>query len=296
MNGFGFNSNNIRVCEVKLVEDDSMGQRVKVRLFPDDNHIIYDSDLPFAFPLLPKMLHVTPKKGECVLVILAENNNKESQRFYIGPVISQPQRMYNDPYNFTATSLLNGNSVMPPLENPDMNSDITGSLPAYDDVAIEGRMNADLQLKENELRLRCGFNSQPSSPIPRNIHYNKKDTSYIQMKFFENKLQTENGEVGSVINVVADKINLLSHKSNTTFKLSQNGETPISDEQLRSILKDAHPIVYGDILVDFLQKLIKAFSTHTHPFPMDPPTVSESVKTATTYSLPKMLSASVRAN
>ena len=40
----------------------------KIRLTPEDNGTL-DEDLPYVFPLLPKMLHVKPQIGELVLVI-----------------------------------------------------------------------------------------------------------------------------------------------------------------------------------------------------------------------------------
>lgn len=159
----------VRLCEVKSIIDDTDGLRIKVRLTPEDNDITLDKDLPYAFPLIPKMLHVTPKIGECVFVILANQGDKSGNRYYIGPVISQPQMLNKDPFNFSAVSLLEGNQVISPAEAPSMNPQINGTLPEYGDIAIQGRQNCDIIMKDNEMRIRCGFKESPTAAQPNNL-------------------------------------------------------------------------------------------------------------------------------
>ena len=285
----------IRICEVKSVYDDTDGMRIKVRLTPEDNHIALDKDLPYAFPLLPKMLHVTPKVGECVLLILATQGDSEGNRFFVGPVISQPQMMGKDPYNFTAVSLLKGMNLLAPQVAPSTNPNVNGTLPKYDDIAFQGRKNSDVILGENELKIRCGFESTPNSPQPNNLFFNRLNPAYIQMKFFQTKLKSDNDEVGSVVNVVGDKINLLSHVSTTNFELA-DPDGPITDSVLMEILDKAHPLPYGDVLVEFLQIFMKVFLTHTHPFPMDPPVYDRTMEQFASYDMNTLLSKSVRCN
>ena len=45
----------------------------------------------------------------------------------------------------------------------------------------------------------------------------------------------------------------------------------ITEKELKKILEKAHPLIYGDELVNFLTQLIEVIRTHTHPFAMDPP-------------------------
>ena len=285
----------IQICEVKSVIDDTDGMRIKVRMTPYDNNIAYDDDLPYAFPLLPKMLHITPKVGECVLIILGIQGDKDGNRYYIGPVISQPQMMKNDPYNFSATSLLKGNNVLSPMEAPSSNPNIDGSMPDFEDVAIEGRSNSDIILKDNELRIRCGFKETPDSSSPKNMYFNKINPAFIQMKYVEDKLQSENGYFGSAINIVSDKINFISHQSKNNYNVTDSKDL-ISDSELIKIVDELHPAVYGDKLVEFLKLFLNAFMQHSHAFPMDPPTKDNIVNQASTYNLDEINSKSVKLN
>ena len=84
--------NTVRFCKVVSVEDDTDADRIKVRLSPEDNAKTID-EIDYAFPLLPKMFHVKPKIGEAVFLLLATTNDGESQRYYIGPVISQDHKL-----------------------------------------------------------------------------------------------------------------------------------------------------------------------------------------------------------
>lgn len=285
----------VRLCEVKSIIDDTDGLRIKVRLTPEDNDITLDKDLPYAFPLIPKMLHVTPKIGECVFIILANQGDKSGNRYYIGPVISQPQMLNKDPFNFSAVSLLEGNQVISPAEAPSMNPQINGTLPEYGDIAIQGRQNCDIIMKDNEMRIRCGFKESPTAAQPNNLFFNKLNPAYIQMKYIQGKLKSSKEEFGSAINVVADKINLLSHISRDNFNLT-DAKSLISDEELLKILDSAHPVVYGDTLVQFLKLFLNAFMAHSHAFPMDPPTNNTILTNASTFNFNEMLSTSIKVN
>ena len=70
--------------------DDAGAWRLKVRLDSDGSGIS-DSDLPDAFPLIPKMLQSVPKVGEGVFILNASLGNNRVQRYYVGPIISQAQ-------------------------------------------------------------------------------------------------------------------------------------------------------------------------------------------------------------
>lgn len=285
----------VRLCEVKSIIDDTDGLRIKVRLTPEDNDISLDKDLPYAFPLIPKMLHITPKIGECVFIILATQGDKSGNRFYIGPVISQPQMINKDPFNFSAISLLKGNNIIAPAEAPSMNPQINGTLPEHNDVAIQGRQNCDIILKDEEMRIRCGFKTSPLSSPPNNLFFNKINPAYIQMKYIQGKLKSNKEEFGSVINVVADKINLLSHISKNNFNLT-DADKLISDEELIKIINESHPVVFGDNLIQFLKLFLNAFKNHSHAFAMDPPTITNELNNIYTFNFNDLLSTSIKVN
>jgi hypothetical protein len=113
----------------------------------------------------------------------------------------------------------------------------------------------------------------------------------------------------SVNNIVADKINLLTHNGAPSFNLTQrdltNNTTPyITDEELTKILDEAHPLVFGDVLLQYLKAFRSAFENHVHNKfgaapPCDNKTQGNSVadfKTIAPVLEGQMLSKNVRTN
>lgn len=284
----------IYFCRVLSVVDDSEGLRIKVKIPYYDADDTPVSDLPYAFPLLPKFVHVNPKNDEMVLVFLQNLESSASNRFFIGPVISQPQKLDFDAYNFSAQSLLAGNQISKPLSAPSLNPLNEGTLPDREDIAIQGRGNSDMILKPSELRLRCGFKQNSSALKSDCLMFNDKDLAYIQMRYNRMK-DHKNNDVSSVINVVADRINLLSHDSWTKFNLT-DPVSLIQDEELKRIYENAHPLPYGDELIKFLKQFINIFMNHTHPFAMDGPCLKSPDFNTLTKDLNEMLSKSIRIN
>ena len=285
----------IAITKVERVEDNMGGGRIKVRISPYD--IVYktDDDLPYCFPLLPKLVHVYPKVGECVLVIWQNPDSKNGQRFYIGPLIAQDYGLDLSLFS-RAKSLLDGRPEFSAMKNPERDPENIGTLIDKDDVALRGRSNADVILKPSELRLRCGFlKNKGDGNNEEKLHFNNKDLAYIQMKY-KDKMKDANGhEFSSLINIVADRINLLSHDSRTPFSLGDRKDL-VTDEELGKIMENAHPVPYGDNLVDFLKKLIEVFKNHTHPYVNMPPTFSEADKAVLDTNLGDYLSYAVRIN
>ena len=55
-----------------------------------------DANLPNCFPLTPKHNNIIHKKGEYVILFLLSENDRYSDRFYIGPIISTPLKLSNE--------------------------------------------------------------------------------------------------------------------------------------------------------------------------------------------------------
>ena len=276
-----------RECAVVSVNDENACLRIKVRLQPEDNNTA-DEDLPYCFPLLPKHFQVNPKVGEMVLVITSRLGVSQSRRWFIGPIISQQYMLREDPFISATTGYF---SLLP---RPELNPENEGSYPDREDVAVQGRKNADLILKENEVRLRCGFQKEPNGLSQNSLLFNKEDLSYIQMKY--KRMKDHKGKTfNSAINIVADRINLLSHDSTTPFTLNDTKEL-ITEKELKKILEKAHPLIYGDELVNFLTQLIEVIRTHTHPFAMDPPCFTTPQTKVLDTDLDAMLSQSIKCN
>lgn len=296
----------IKVGHVESVEDKSDGLRIKVRLDQDKNTPL--NDLPYAFPLLPKILQCVPKVGEGALVINQTSGNKFSQRYYIGPIISQPQ--YQEMCNYAygtgdASSLFNGGEIEP-LERLSNFGEMTkGSFPEVNDIAMVGRDSQDLIMKHNqstsdEIDIRCGIRKDAAFAGENNneslrgkVIYNSIDPAYIQLKYREALTTYEKQASNSMVNVVADKINIISNQDANHFNLT-NTETLISEEELDDIMSKLHRLPYGDELVKLLSLMINAIISHVHPYNGMPPVIHGYTQQIAEYNLEKILSEHVR--
>lgn len=280
----------IKICQVIDVNDINDGERIKVRIEPDDD-FKRDEEVPYAFPLLPKMIHVKPKLGEYVLIILTEIDNGESNRYYIGPIISQPQYMYKDNSMFTALSLYNGALKEPDIA-PSTVVDSHGALAENKDIAIYGRDRSDVILTDNDVRIRCGSRLNDSS-VKGGIVFNRTDPSFIHLKHTDNKRGTSDDQYRSTATLVADKINLISNKSKDGFRVTDS-EYLISDDEMQKIISKAHKLPYGDVLIDFLKIFVRAFVNHVHPYPGLEPCYTVDVQQVDSYELEDILSDNIK--
>ena len=276
---------NAYIGYVTGVTDEYAGGRIKAVIAPDKGKSL--SEIPYAFPAMPKMMHVVPKLKEAVIVLVANDEEANGQRLYIGPIISQPDKMNFDSFEtLSATRLLN-NGVQSPEQSVENFGSTLGALPERQDIAILGRKNTDIILTENELRVRAG--SRLTKPAQHRVDFNKDDPAYIKLKYYENGLQTKKnpdlpagilnkGEtIRSTATIVADKINLLSQQTRTGnehFNLNDTKEG-ISDSEMQKIIEKAHQLPYGDVLCDFFSLMIKMYMGHIHPWHEMPPVLED---------------------
>ena len=295
----------IRLGEVENVDDEKSGGRIKVRLYDDNN--IPSSDVDYAFPLLPKFFSITPKKGECVLILTEVQNNPRTQRFYIGPIISQPQYFEKDSYlgGFgTAASLMTGKSAKP-LPNINLRGETKGSFPNQEDVALIGRTSEDIILKDGEVDIRCGIRTEADNSndeaLKGKVTFNQIDPAYIQLKHKPNISSGIGKEANSMVNVVADKINLIGLNRNKNSKYSEKFNVTdqsdmITDEDIAKIMENAHTAVFGDVLVKILNKMKNAILMHKHPYPGKYPIVNDPIKILSETNMDDIESNNVRLN
>ena len=139
--------------EVISIDDDTDGGRIKVRIQGLDTRLTNDN-LPWSYPLIPKFFHIYPQIGEMVRVFIEDIKYPERSRFWIGSIISQPQKIGFDSI-YTALSTTNMGLTIPEPA-PSTYPDATGVFPLKTDVAIIGKVNTDVILRINELHLRAG--------------------------------------------------------------------------------------------------------------------------------------------
>lgn len=260
------------------VVDDLDGDRVKVHIKGVDPSKFVLDDIPYAFPLLPKQFYIKPKIGESVLVF-AQNGSFLDDRFFIGPIISQPDKMAYD--SITGLAFLRAGLIRPG-EAPSTEPENIGVQLDSNDVGIQGRGSTDIIVKSDEIRIRAG-----KSLDLRKL--NRNNPSYIQVKY-------DRATSEGAINIVGDNINLLSHKGIKNYNLI-DANNMITKEDYSKILEKAHQVPFGDKLVEILNIIINAFTTHVHAYHGLAPDLSQiELKKLIEYDLSKILSNNVRIN
>lgn len=137
------------------------------------------------------------------------------------------------------------------------------------DEALSTAKNIIDQRKGSEWRI----NSNASDLLKEYPNYSEgsKTAVYsitpteIKETISEVKLVANDEKKSSVINIVADKINLISHEGDNTFELS-NPKRLITDEEQSIINNTAQPLVYGNHLLKFLELVKEYISEHVHAY------------------------------
>jgi hypothetical protein len=304
--------------------DDANAGRIKVRMDSDGMKTI--EELEYAFPLIPKSLHILPKVGEGVLVFNSRSGESDSQRYYVGPVISQPQ--FNTKCDFNngrgnAVSLLSDKKALSekPLKAISKAGELVkGAFPTNDDVALLGRGQEDVICRYkpdkgiSEVDIRAGIRLEPTNTnvdfVKGNVVFNNYNPAYIQVKYqkggvcglketpYDNDTNSyespEIREAESVVNIVADKFNFVSHKANFNEAVN-DPEQGVREEDIDYVMSQLHRGVYGDELITLLKLMVKAIFEHQHPFSMMPPTIGGTVLTQLVdYPYDKLLSENFR--
>ena len=271
---------------VTAVTDDYHAERVKAVIQLDKGKPI--NEIPYAFPLLPKMIHVKPKVGEAVIILIPNEGKFNAQRFYIGPIISQPQNMFKDAFaTMSATKFLNGGLDVP--QNSVDNQPLAATvMPEDDEIAILGRKNGEIIIGDNDIRLRCGVRvtneNKPEITLNGRTDNGITDEnariapSFIKLAYHPEHLKTDakpneinpHTDTLSTATIVADKINLISPNGDGGFNLPGDKEA-ITDEKMKQIIETAHKLPYGDVLCDLLSLFLKMYMNHTHAYPGLPP-------------------------
>lgn len=268
----------VRYCQVLSVDDPTGGYRIKVALKPEDNHKVssdgrIDVDkLDYCLPILPGLFHVKPKVGEGCLVFTAVGNDGNSQRYYIGPVISQPNHLEYDPYFMGGDSLFRG-SYLKPEPNPKEKPNTQGAYPNDSDIEVDGRRLAGIQITDNDVRIKAGV-KRINHEDSRDITFNSKNPAYVKVKFKEDEDKHNNQ---SSTTVVSDQINLLGYNSRFIPEGLTDNKELTTDEKIEEIYEKAQRLPYGDELVSLLKLLVNAFLSHKHPYVGLPPVNSDNV-------------------
>jgi hypothetical protein len=261
------------------IENKGLGRikvRIKGSMTTGGDDSILDENLPWCFPLMPKHFSVQPKVGEVVLLFVFSKQQQHVDRLYIGPIISQLPKLNEDPFLYSA---LNGFSfgVESPLVNTAQIPDLNGVFANPEDVVVQGRYNTDIIQKKNEVLIRAGkfVPENPTSNNPYPFKFNSSSQAYIQLKnniVTTPKTNQQPERRGSITNIVANKINLLTHADGSPRFDLTNPDNLISDEEMTRILTEAHQLPFGDVLLEYLKLMKDALFSHVHNGSGNPPT------------------------
>lgn len=238
----------IYYAEVISIEDPTDGGRIKVRIKKFDGEIS-NNNLPWAYPLIPKFINIFPKVGELVRVFIEDIRYPERGRFWVGSVISQPHKIAFDSL-YTAQSTTDM-MLMNPEKAPSTFIDSHGVFPEKEDIALVGRKNNDIILKENETLIRTGKHFENNI-----LKLNTKNPATLNQTF-----ENIDGQQTSTNILMSDKIALISHDGIPKFKSHS-----IDNSERKRIFEEGHPMVRGDILVAVLHLIRKTIISHIHGY------------------------------
>lgn len=257
-------SRNIYAAVVINIDDPTEQNRIIARIvsLDQDGNIkggrdrdTPDDKLPFAVPMLAEYFHVRPLVGEMVYIFLENPSDNSAPRYWVGPMNNSKLKLKFQDYKeavkiFDYTAF----NVNPKVENKPK---VATAFPEQADVAVQGRGDADLILRQREAYLVAGKFK------PNSIDINTETPSYLQLKQFDNvtvgplksysqaNFQSTNINIFSPIGKFRDK-NLAGFEKNEDLK------------SLGEFAATLHPAVFGDELVKLLDLIIRVLLTHTH--------------------------------
>ena len=237
--------------EVISIDDQTDGGRIKVRI-PELDNRTSDEDLPWSYPLMPKFFHIYPRVTEMVRIFLEDTKFPERSRFWLGSIISQPQKIEIDS-KFTALSTTNL-GLTKPEKAPSTYPDADGVYPSKTDIALVGRVNADVVLRLNEVHIRAGKHEHGDV-----LKLNTDNPASLNMVFEPIDGNEDKYQSSSIL--MSDKIAIISHEGNPRFKAAR-----VTPEDRARIFEQGHPIARADVLVEALEVIRTALINHIHPY------------------------------
>ncbi len=242
---------NIYYGEVISTDDPTDGGAIKVKILGLDNRITDHSELPDCYPLLPKFFHVYPQIGEIVRVFIENTNFPQRGRFWLGSVISQPQKIGFDSI-YTALSTTNM-GLTSPEPAPSTYPDAIGVFPTKEDVAIVGKENTDIILRDKQLEFRAGKHENGEI-----LKLNIENPATLSLTF-EQIPESENYYSNSVM--LSDKIAIISHEGVPKFKAAR-----VTPEERARMFEQGHPLGRGDLIVEAFNLIRRAIISHIHGY------------------------------
>ena len=235
------------------IDDPTDGGRIQVKI-PDLDNQTGNANLPYCYPMLPKFFFLLPQVGEIVRIFIENIKYPERSRFWMGSIISQPQKIGFDTI-YTALSTTNMGLTLPETA-PSTLPDAIGVYPLSSDVAIVGKVNTDVILRTNEVHIRAGKHENGNV-----LKLNTTNPASINLVFEPQNLVATNPAFQSSTVILSDKIALISHTGKPQFKAAE-----LTATDRTRIFSEGHPVARGDVLVVALKIIINALINHIHGY------------------------------
>lgn len=216
---------------------------------------VQDDKLPFCVPMLPEYFHVRPLVGEMVFIFLENPADNSAPRYYLGPIINSKLNLKGQDYK-SAIKIFDY-TVFNVNQSTENKPKTATAFPEQADVAIQGRGDADLILRQREAYLVSGkFKSN-------SIDVNTETPSYLQLKQFDN-IKTGPLKVYSQANLQSTNVNIFSPIGKFRDKNLSKFEKNDDLQSFGDFASSLHPAVFGDELVKLLDLIIRVLLTHIH--------------------------------
>lgn len=274
--------------KARVVEVDASGNIVgkksnlseKTNGYGGKDKDLTDEQLPICYPLIPRFYHSRPKKGEMVMVFFENPEDFSAPRHYIGPIITSDINLNFQGFESTYTMY----DVTNFGNNPQRSTD-GGKAAVFtiddSDIALKGRIDSDLILKNKESILTCARFGSSDSYVPnldtfsylRLKHYKKSEDN---IKIIKKQLKDSNVDIlkeHSCAEINSTVICLYSPRgkyrgndiktyevnkdlaSFETFDVSSNGQ---------NLADTLHPVPFGDEQIRLLDLIIRVLLNHIH--------------------------------
>ena len=277
------------IGQVRAIDEEYASNRVKVYIheldfkksgYSAENPKKKKAELPWATPLLPLHLNIVPKVGEWVKVLLRDPKNGEVGREYIGPIIPQNGKYLREAKGLDFQKGMKDSNIPFDKSIKFIPTAKDGLYPKEDDIAIQGRDNTDIIFKSSEVLIRA-HKFRTDSPEQKNIinpaYLNIRTLSDVGSELEKSQIDaskgyekisratTKNNQTRTDINLVSNKIYLIGRDSNSSLI-----KPYYTKEEEEKIEEKLHPLVYGDVLLRFMDVLYKWIKGHTHDYANKP--------------------------
>ncbi len=266
------------------------------------------TEVPWAFPFLPKNIQILPKVGEMCLVFIENIKKPQLNRYWVGSLISQKSKLGFESSksggDLLNTNVIPGSRVI--NEDISKKGDFTGGFPENFDVSLMGRGNADIVLpttnegkdrlnRDGEVLIRAGkfkFNKLGK------LELNTKNPGFLRLKTVNRFGDFD--DVSTHAMLYSDYINLVSYKNSDGSSgipfIREINPLLESDREIFRFHDALSPLIRGDRLVTFLKLLVNYVKNHNHPYPKLPATNANSKPELEKFDLNSLLSPHIRIN